>query len=165
MAGSIPTLLSTVHIFIPNSSYWTECINIGSCQDELDPTILEKLSYSSAMVAASVYKYWTSVWARVKESADLLQLMKIAEMNIARSHVLNCKLYKVFAMKVDELRSKVVGAKDIDALHSENKALCVQFVPAEDARAQAVYDVTKSGTIQRMCTQAQKKTESQLRSS
>ncbi|KAL2489382.1 hypothetical protein Fot_42674 [Forsythia ovata] len=129
-----------MQIFIPNSSDWTKCINIGSCQDELDPTILEKLSHSSAMVAASVHKYRTSVWARVKESADLLQLMKIAEMNITQSHV--------------------VGAKDIDALHSGNKALCAQFVVAEDARAQSVYDVTKSGTIQRMCAQAQKETES-----
>ncbi|KAL2529404.1 hypothetical protein Fot_22005 [Forsythia ovata] len=42
------------------------------------------------------------------------------EMNTFQSHVLNCELYKVFAMKVDELRSKVVGAEDIDTLHSEN---------------------------------------------
>ncbi|KAL2538677.1 hypothetical protein Fot_20068 [Forsythia ovata] len=67
-------------------------------------------------------------------------------------------------MKVDELHSKVVGAKDIDALFSKNKALCVQLTVAEDPRARAVYDVTKSGMIQMMCAQSQKKAESQLRS-
>ncbi|KAL2538378.1 hypothetical protein Fot_19769 [Forsythia ovata] len=44
-------------------------------------------------------------------------------MSTAWSHVLNCKLYKVLAMKIDDLRSTVVGAKDIDGLHLENKQL------------------------------------------
>ncbi|KAL2538708.1 hypothetical protein Fot_20099 [Forsythia ovata] len=38
------------------------------------------------------------------------------------------------------------------------------LVVAEDAMTRAVYDVTKSGTIQMMCAQAQKKSQSQLRS-
>ncbi|KAL2549884.1 hypothetical protein Fot_11414 [Forsythia ovata] len=54
--GSIPTLPSTVQIPILDSSDWTECINIGSCQDELHPAILEKFLYPSAMATASVHK-------------------------------------------------------------------------------------------------------------
>ncbi|KAL2488793.1 hypothetical protein Fot_42085 [Forsythia ovata] len=45
---------------IPALHSWTEQINIGSRQDELDPAILEKLPSSSAIAAASVHKYWTS---------------------------------------------------------------------------------------------------------
>ncbi|KAL2494336.1 hypothetical protein Fot_38093 [Forsythia ovata] len=67
-----------------------------------------------------------------------------------------------FAMKVGELCSEVMGTEDIDALRSENNAICEQFVVVEDARAPAVYDVTKSGMIQMMCAQVQKKAESQL---
>ncbi|KAL2509911.1 hypothetical protein Fot_33558 [Forsythia ovata] len=87
----------------------------------------------------------------------------MAEMNTAQSYVLNCELYKVFVMKVDELRSMVVGAKDIDVLYSENKIFCTRLAIVEDARAQAVFKVTKSETIQRMCAQAQKKAELKLK--
>ncbi|KAL2508676.1 hypothetical protein Fot_32323 [Forsythia ovata] len=66
-------------------------------------------------------------------------------------------------MKVDELRSKVVGVEDIDALRSENKAIRAYLAITEDARARAVYDVTKSGMVQRMCAQAHKNAKSQLR--
>ncbi|KAL2493909.1 Uncharacterized protein Fot_37666 [Forsythia ovata] len=104
---------------------------------ELDQAILEKLLHSSAMATTSVHKNWTSIWAKVTESVDLLELIKMVEMNTAWSHVLNCELYKVFAMEVDELRSKVVGTKDIDALRLENKALYVQLAVAKDARARS----------------------------
>ncbi|KAL2548936.1 hypothetical protein Fot_10466 [Forsythia ovata] len=87
----------------------------------------------------------------------------MAEMNIARSHVHNCELYMIFAMKIDKLHSKVVGTEDIDALRLENKTLFVQLVVTKDESALAIYDITKSGTLQRMCVQAQKKAESQLR--
>ncbi|KAL2508896.1 hypothetical protein Fot_32543 [Forsythia ovata] len=131
-------------IFPSDSSDWTERINIGSCQDELDPAILEKLLHSSAMAAASVHKYWTSIWARAIESTDLLELIKMVEMNTVRSHVLNYKVYKMLAMKVDELRSTVVGAWDIDALRSKNKVFRARLSIAEDAMAQAVLQLTKS---------------------
>ncbi|KAL2545295.1 hypothetical protein Fot_14528 [Forsythia ovata] len=39
-----------------------EYINIGSCQDELDPTVLGKLPPSAANAVASVHKYWTSAF-------------------------------------------------------------------------------------------------------
>ncbi|KAL2514882.1 hypothetical protein Fot_28853 [Forsythia ovata] len=116
--GSIPAFPSMVQVLIPDSSDWTECINIGSRQDELDPAILETLLHSSAMAAASIHKYWTSVWTRTMESADLLELIKMVEMNTIRSHVLNCEVYRMLAMKVDELHSMIVGAVDIDALRS-----------------------------------------------
>ncbi|KAL2552657.1 hypothetical protein Fot_06276 [Forsythia ovata] len=86
------------------------------CHDELDPAILERLPPSSATAAASIHKYRTSVWARATEGANISELIKMAKMNTARSHVLNCELYKDLAMKVDELRSIVVGTEDIDAL-------------------------------------------------
>ncbi|KAL2501695.1 Uncharacterized protein Fot_35543 [Forsythia ovata] len=69
----------------------------------------------------------------------------------------------VFAMKVDELCSTVVGAEDIDALHSKNKALHARLAIVEDARAQAVFKITKSETTQKVCAQASKKAELQLK--
>ncbi|KAL2552653.1 hypothetical protein Fot_06272 [Forsythia ovata] len=89
----------------------------------------------------------------------------MAKMNTARSHVLNCELYKDLAMKVDELRSIVVGTEDIEALRLENQTLRSELEISEDARVRAIYDITKSGTIQRVCVQAQRKVESQLRAS
>ncbi|KAL2559344.1 hypothetical protein Fot_04083 [Forsythia ovata] len=80
------------------------------------------------------------------------------------SHVLNCELYKVLAMKVDELRSTVREDEDVDVLRLENKDLQEQLAFTEDARARAIYDITKAKTIQKACVQAQKKAESQLRS-
>ncbi|KAL2552888.1 hypothetical protein Fot_06507 [Forsythia ovata] len=126
---------------------WSEYINIGSRQDELDPAILERLPPLSATAVASVHKYWTSVWARATEGADLSELIKMAEMNTARSHVLNCELYKVFAMKVDEQRSTVVGAENIDAMCLENQTFRLELTVSEDARARAIYNITKYGTI------------------
>ncbi|KAL2520411.1 hypothetical protein Fot_24334 [Forsythia ovata] len=67
-------------------------------------------------------------------------------------------------MKVDELHSTVEGDEDVDALRLENKDLREQLAFSEDARARAIYDVTKAKRIQSVCVQAQKKAESQLRS-
>ncbi|KAL2474089.1 hypothetical protein Fot_49825 [Forsythia ovata] len=93
-----------------------------------------------------------------------MELLKLAEMYTSRSHVLNCELYKVLAIKVDELRSTVGRDEDVDALHAENKDLQEQLVFSEDARARVTYDITKAKTIQRACVDAQKKVESQLKS-
>ncbi|KAL2479154.1 hypothetical protein Fot_48168 [Forsythia ovata] len=101
---------------IPAPYGWAEHINIGSHKDELDPAILEKLPALSAMAVAFVHKYWTSTWAKATDNADLSEMIKMAESNTAWSHVLNCELYKVLAMKIDELRSTAMGAKDIDEL-------------------------------------------------
>ncbi|KAL2489147.1 hypothetical protein Fot_42439 [Forsythia ovata] len=65
-------------------------------------------------------------------------------------------------MNVDELRSIVGGGEDIDALRLENKDLQEQLAFSEDARARAIYDITKAGKIQRACVQAQRTAESQL---
>ncbi|KAL2501654.1 hypothetical protein Fot_35502 [Forsythia ovata] len=66
-------------------------------------------------------------------------------------------------MKFDNLRSTVGGGEDIDALRLENKDLWEQLAIFKDARVRAIYDITKAGTIQRACIQAQRKAESQLR--
>ncbi|KAL2489326.1 Uncharacterized protein Fot_42618 [Forsythia ovata] len=92
-----------------------------------------------------------------------MEFLKLAEMYTSRSHVLNYVLYKVLAMKVNELRSTVREGEDIDALHSENKDLRAELAFSEEARARAIYDITKTGTIQRACVQAQRTAESQLR--
>ncbi|KAL2552538.1 Uncharacterized protein Fot_06157 [Forsythia ovata] len=76
------------------------------------------------MATFSVHKYWTSAWEKEADNADLSELIKMTEISTARSHVLNCKLYKVLAMKVDELCSTAKDSKDIDELCSENKILC-----------------------------------------
>ncbi|KAL2480299.1 hypothetical protein Adt_33265 [Abeliophyllum distichum] len=119
---------------IPNSSNWRERINIEFCQDELDPKILERLPPPSAMVAASVHKYWTTVWAKVTDGMDLHEMIRMAEMNTVQNHVLNCKLFKIFTTMVDELHSLVEGSADIEALHWENKALSTQLTVFEDGK-------------------------------
>ncbi|KAL2529726.1 hypothetical protein Fot_22327 [Forsythia ovata] len=68
---------------------------------------LGKLPAPAAIAAASVHKYWTSAFGKVTDNAELMELLKLAEMYTSRSHVLNCELYKVLTMKVDELRSTV----------------------------------------------------------
>ncbi|KAL2518436.1 hypothetical protein Adt_14683 [Abeliophyllum distichum] len=100
-----------------------EYINIKSRQDKLDPTALEKLSISIATAVTSVYKYWTSSFEKAVANAELTELLKLAEMYTSWSHVLNYKLYKVLAMKIEELRSMVGVDEDIEALRLENKDL------------------------------------------
>ncbi|KAL2545135.1 hypothetical protein Fot_14368 [Forsythia ovata] len=62
-------------------------------------------------------------------------------------------------MKVDELRSTITGAKDIDELRSKNKILRFRLVISEDARAQAEYKITKSKNIQRLSFNDRKQAE------
>ncbi|KAL2514505.1 hypothetical protein Fot_28476 [Forsythia ovata] len=126
--------------------------------------ILGKLPVLAAIAATSVHKYWTSVFGKVTDNAELIELLKLAEMYTSRSHVLSCELYKVLAMKVDELRSTVEGDKDVNMLCLENKDLRKQLAFLEDVRARAIYDITKAKMIQRACVQAQTKAELQLRS-
>ncbi|KAL2553165.1 hypothetical protein Fot_06784 [Forsythia ovata] len=40
-----------------------------------------------------------------------MELLKLVEMYTSRSHVLNCELYKVLVMKIDELRFTVGNMK------------------------------------------------------
>ncbi|KAL2552699.1 hypothetical protein Fot_06318 [Forsythia ovata] len=65
-------------------------------------------------------------------------------------------------MKVDELRSIVGGDEDVNVLRSVNKDLRERLAFFENVRARAIYDITKAKRI--LCVQAQKKSESQLRS-
>ncbi|KAL2458866.1 Uncharacterized protein Fot_55429 [Forsythia ovata] len=69
-------------------------INIGACQDELDPSVVEKLSSAVALAAISVHKYWTSSFGKAVDTAEVAELIKLAKMYTSRSHVLNCELYK-----------------------------------------------------------------------
>ncbi|KAL2501713.1 hypothetical protein Fot_35561 [Forsythia ovata] len=85
-------------------------------------------------------------------------------MYTSRNHVLNCELYKLLEMKIDELHSTTRGDEDVEALRGENKDLREQLVFFKDARARAIYDVAKAEKIQGVCVQAQKKAESQLKS-
>ncbi|KAL2545226.1 hypothetical protein Fot_14459 [Forsythia ovata] len=88
-----------------------ERINIGFHRDELDPTILGKLPAPAAIAATSINKYWTSAFEKAADNAELIELLKLAKMYTSCSHMLNCELYKVLAMKVDELCSTVGGMK------------------------------------------------------
>ncbi|KAL2545997.1 hypothetical protein Fot_15230 [Forsythia ovata] len=98
-------------------------INIGSRWDELDPTVLEKLPPPAAKAAASVHKYWTSAFGKATDNVELTELLKLAEMYTSCSHVLNCELYKLLDMKVDELRFVTGEDEDVEALRAENKDL------------------------------------------
>ncbi|KAL2514924.1 hypothetical protein Fot_28895 [Forsythia ovata] len=126
--------------------------------------VLGKQPVPASIAAASVHKYWTSAFGKAVNNAELTKLLNLAEMYTSRSHVLNCELYKVLAMKFDELRSTVGRDEDVDALRLENKDLREQLSFSEDARARAIYDITKAKRIQSAYVQAQKKVESQLRS-
>ncbi|KAL2553469.1 hypothetical protein Fot_07088 [Forsythia ovata] len=137
-----------------------EYINIRPCQDELDPTVLGKFPPPVANAAASVHKYWTSAFGEAADNAELTELLKLAEMYTFRSHVLNCKLYKVLEMKVDELHSVIGRDDDVEALRTENKDLQGRLAFSEDARARATYDITRARTIQKACVDAQKTAES-----
>ncbi|KAL2549818.1 hypothetical protein Fot_11348 [Forsythia ovata] len=103
----------------PASKY--EYINIRSRRDELDPIFLGKLPAPTAIATASVHKYRTSAFGKAADNAELTELLKLVEMYTSQSHVLNCELYKVLAIKVDELRSTVGGNEDVNALCLENK--------------------------------------------
>ncbi|KAL2530792.1 hypothetical protein Fot_23393 [Forsythia ovata] len=141
-----------------------EYINIGSHQDKLDPTVLEKLSPAVAIAVTSVHKYWTSAFGKVADTIEMTELVKLAEMYTSHSHVLNCELYKLLEMKVDELHSVIGGDEDVEAMRAENKHLRARVAFSEDARTRATYDITKAQTIQKACVDAQKKAESQLKS-
>ncbi|KAL2549920.1 hypothetical protein Fot_11450 [Forsythia ovata] len=115
------------------------------------------------MATTSVHKYWTSTWAKAVDNVDLSEMVKMVEMCIAQSHVLNCKLYKVLAIKVDELCSVATGSKDIDELRSENKIFRSRLAVSKNARAQAEFEITKSETLQRLSVNAQKQAELKLK--
>ncbi|KAL2489148.1 hypothetical protein Fot_42440 [Forsythia ovata] len=53
-------------------------INIGSRQDELDPTVLGKLLAPATIAAASVHKYWISNFAKAADNVELMELLKLA---------------------------------------------------------------------------------------
>ncbi|KAL2493946.1 hypothetical protein Fot_37703 [Forsythia ovata] len=153
---------SRASTFPPLGKY--EYINIGSHQDKLDPTVLGKLTPVVANAAASVHKYWTSAFGKTAETVKVTELLKLAEMYTSYSHVLNCELYKMLEMKVDELCSVIGEDEDVEAMRVENKDLRARLAFSEDTRARATYDVTKARTIQKACVDAQKKAESQLKS-
>ncbi|KAL2489290.1 Peptide exporter [Forsythia ovata] len=139
-------------------------INIGSRQDKLDPTVLGKLPPAVAIAATSVHKYWTSVFGKAADTAEVTKLVKLAEMYTSRSHVLNCEWYKILEMKVDELHSAIGEDEDVEAMQAENKHLRARLVFSEDTMTRAMYNVTKAQTIQKACVDAWKKAESQLKS-
>ncbi|KAL2553965.1 hypothetical protein Fot_07584 [Forsythia ovata] len=141
-----------------------EYINIGACQDELDPSVVEKLPSVVALAATSVHKYWTSSFGKAVDTAEVAELMKLAKMYTSRSHVLNCELYKILEMKVDEIQSALGEDENAEAMRAEIKRLRARLAFLEDARSRATYDVTKAQTIQKACIVAQKKAESQLKS-
>ncbi|KAL2559294.1 hypothetical protein Fot_04033 [Forsythia ovata] len=126
--------------------------------------VLEKLPALATIGAASVQKYWTSTFEKAVDNAELTELLTLAKMYTSQSYVLNFELYKVLVMKVDELRSTVGRDEDVDVLCLENRDLREQLAFSEDARARAIYDITKAKTIQMACVQAQRKAELQLRS-
>ncbi|KAL2494968.1 hypothetical protein Fot_38725 [Forsythia ovata] len=139
-------------------------INIGARQDKLDPTVLGKLPPAVAIAATSVHKYWTSAFGKAADTVEVTELMKLAEMYTSLSHVLNCELYKMLEMKVDEIHSVIGEDEDVEAMRAKNKHLRARLTFSEDARTRATYDVTKAQTIQKACVVARKKAELQLKS-
>ncbi|KAL2501462.1 hypothetical protein Fot_35310 [Forsythia ovata] len=141
-----------------------EYINIGARQDELNPSVVEKLPSAVALAATSVHKYWTSPFEKAVDTAEVTELMKLAEMYTSRSHVLNCELYKILEMRVDEIQSALREDENAEAMRAEIKRLRARLAFSEDAWSRATYDAMKAQTIQKACIVAQKKAESQLKS-
>ncbi|KAL2559163.1 hypothetical protein Fot_03902 [Forsythia ovata] len=137
-------------------------INIGARQDKLDLSAVEKLPSAVALAATSVHKYWTSSFGKAVDTAEVMELMKLAEMYTFRSYVLNCELYKILEMKVDEIHSALGEDEDAETMRAEIKRLRARLVFSEDARTRATYDVTKAQTIQKACIVAQKKLDRHL---
>ncbi|KAL2544785.1 hypothetical protein Fot_14018 [Forsythia ovata] len=137
-----------------------EYINIGARQDKLDPSVFRKLSPAFALAATSVHKYWTSTFGKAADTVEVTELIKLAEMYTSCSHVLNCELYKMLEMKVDEIHSVIGEDEDVEVMRAENKRLRARLAFSKDARTRATYDVTKAQTIQKACVVAQKKAES-----
>ncbi|KAL2547751.1 hypothetical protein Fot_09281 [Forsythia ovata] len=131
-----------------------EYINIGARQDKLDPSVVEKLPPAVALAATSVHKYWTSSFGKAADTAEVTELIKLAEMYTSRSHVLNCELYKMLEIKVDEIYSVLGEDEDAEAMRVEIKRLRARLAFYEDARTRATYDVTKVQTIQKACVVA-----------
>ncbi|KAL2489789.1 Uncharacterized protein Fot_43081 [Forsythia ovata] len=98
------------------------------------------------------------------DTAEVTELMKLAEMYTSRNHVLNCELYKMLEMRVAEIQSALGEDENAEAMRAEVKRLRARLAFSEDARSRATYDVTKAQTIQKACVVAQKKAESQLKS-
>ncbi|KAL2529622.1 hypothetical protein Fot_22223 [Forsythia ovata] len=128
-----------------------EYINIGARQDELDPSVEEKLPSVVALAATSVHKYWTSSFGKAVDTAEVTELMKLAEMYTSRNHVLNYELYKMLEMKVDEIQSALGEDENTEAMRAEIKCLRARLAFSEDVRSRATYDVTKAQTIQKAC--------------
>ncbi|KAL2551960.1 hypothetical protein Fot_05579 [Forsythia ovata] len=101
--------------------------------------ILERLSEVGRLLFGVLEK--TLSILEVADNAELLEMLKLAEMYTSRIHVLNYELYKVLAMKIDELHSTVVGAEVIDELRSENKILHSRLAVSENARTKADYKI------------------------
>ncbi|KAL2508270.1 hypothetical protein Fot_31917 [Forsythia ovata] len=85
----------------------------------LDPSVVEKLPSAVALAATSVHKYWTSSFEKAVDTAEVTELMKLAEMYTSCSHVLNCELYKILEMKVDEIHSALGDDEDVEAMRAE----------------------------------------------
>ncbi|KAL2530036.1 hypothetical protein Fot_22637 [Forsythia ovata] len=112
---------------------------------------------------ASVNKCWTSAFAKATDNAELMKQLKLAEMYTSQSHVLNCELYNMYVVKVDELHLTVERTKDIDKLRAKNKMLCSRLAISEDARAKAEYKISMAETIQQLSVKARKQAELKLK--
>ncbi|KAL2545597.1 hypothetical protein Fot_14830 [Forsythia ovata] len=114
-----------------------EYINIGARQDKLDPSVIENLPSAVALAATSVHKYWTSSFGRVVDTAEVTELMKLAEMYTSCSHILNCELYKMLEMKIDEIHSALGEDEDAKTMRAEIKRLRARLAFSKDARTRA----------------------------
>ncbi|KAL2514011.1 hypothetical protein Fot_27982 [Forsythia ovata] len=109
----------------------------------MDPSVVEKLP-SATLAATTVHKYWTSYFEKTVDTAEVAELIKLAEMYTSRSHVLNCDLYKMLEMKVNEIQSTLGEDKNAEAMRAEIKRLRARLTFSEDAQSHATYDVTKA---------------------
>ncbi|KAL2518845.1 hypothetical protein Adt_15092 [Abeliophyllum distichum] len=144
----------------PALSDWTKRIDIGFRWDELDLIVLDILPILLAMATTSIHKYWTFTWKKAAEQANMLELVKLAEMKTVQSHVLNFELYMVL---VGFEGSKAVGSEDTNELRSENKILYLKLEFVEEARQPVEYKMMKAEMMQNVCNEARRRAELTLK--
>ncbi|KAL2497293.1 hypothetical protein Adt_22843 [Abeliophyllum distichum] len=89
----------------------------------LYPDVLEELPPAVRQATVSVYRCWPPYFGKAVAGAELTELVRLAELHTSWSHVLNCEVYKMLSMKIEELHSTVERSEDVEALRAENKDL------------------------------------------
>ncbi|KAL2506472.1 hypothetical protein Adt_22093 [Abeliophyllum distichum] len=110
-----------------NSAGSDSRVRISHRSGEMDPSILEPLPTSLAIIVASVYKYWTQPWEKTAEEALIRDLLRLAEMNLVRGLVLTKEVFNTLKGFDGKLAKEEANLKklseELKAMSSEKAQL------------------------------------------